>query len=150
MDFQNFTQPSELERNSFIWSEARLVIAALALFLGGVPPVYKILPISAFYGLISSLLTIAWIISGLASAYLLYRWNAGGKILFGKKNSKDMWTFLVSVVSGLNLGIAGLLSKNIGMSISSNYGIFIIVGLLYLVSAAYLYSRWKGNGEKLF
>lgn len=149
MDFQKFMQPRELEKNSFLWSEIRLVVAAVALFIGGTPPVLKITPY-ALYGFVSSLLTIAWIVSGLASLYLLYRWNGAGKMLFGRKNTKDTAAFFVSVVSGVNLGVAGLLSKNIGMSISSNYGVFIIVGLVYLAAAFQLYSRWKANGEKLF
>jgi hypothetical protein len=135
-----------LERLSFLWSEARLVIAAAALFLGGVPPVLKILP---GVPLVGSLLTLAWLISGIASLYLLYRWYTGGQTLFGGKETKDMVAFFVMTISGLNLGIAALW-QNIGMSISSNYIIFLAVGILYLLAALHLYRRWVAHDESLF
>lgn len=150
MDIKKHTYPDKLERCSFIWSEARLIIAAAALFLGGIPPVIKFLPILQFYGLASSLLTLAWIISGLAAGYLLYRWYNAQQTVFGGKDMKDTAAFFVMVVSGLNLGIAGLLGTNIGMRISMNKVVFIIVGLLYLVAAYHLYTRFKARGEKVF
>lgn len=139
---------NQLERYSFLWSEARLVIAAVALFIGGVPPLqaYGHLP----SGLTSSLLTIAWLISGLASGYLFYRWYTGNKMLFGRKENLDTAAFFVSVISGINLGVVGLLRTNIGMSISSNQMIFNLVGLLYIVSAGYLYKRWLSHGQRIF
>ena len=65
----------DLERNSFLWSEVRLIIAAVALFLGGLPPIYLVLPIPALFGFVRILLVLAWIVSGVASGYLLYRWH---------------------------------------------------------------------------
>lgn len=150
MDIKEHTHPDKLERYSFIWSEVRLVIAAVALFLGGIPPVIKFLPIPQFYGMVSSLLTACWIISGLAAGYLLYRWYVNHQMIFGGKGPRDTAMFFVSVVSGLNLGITGLLGKNIGMSISSNKIIFILVGVLYLLTAVHLFRRWKSSGEKVF
>lgn len=150
MTFQEHTTPEKLERYSFLWSEARLVIASIALFLGGVPPVKALNPIPAFYGLISSLLTLAWIISGVAAGYLLYRWHTGGKTLFHEKRQHDTLAFFVMVVSGLNLGLAGLISTNIGMSISSSRLIFTVVGVIYLMAAYYLYKRWNASGQKIF
>jgi len=144
---QAYTKPENLEKWSFLWSEARLVLAAIALFLGGVPLAYKILPSFAF---VWSLLNLAWIISGIASAYLLYRWYTGGQKLFGKKDNKDTAAFFISVVSGLNLGIVGIFGTNIGMSISSGTIIFIIVGLLYLAAAWHLCQQWNKSGKKLF
>ncbi len=135
-----------IEKYSFLWSEARLIIAAVALFMGGVPPVYRFLPIAA----IVSFLGLAWILSGVAAAYLLYRWQTSGQKLFGAKNQKDTGAFFVMVISGINLGLAGLLGKNIGMSISTNYIVFVLVGLLYLASAWYLYQRWNSHGQKIF
>ncbi len=151
MDIKEYTKPDSLEKYSFFWSEVRLVIAAIALFLGGIPPVLKILSSSSgLYSLVGSLLTLAWIISGVASAYLLYRWYIGGRMLFGGKDKKDMAAFLVASVSGLNLGLAGLLGSNIGMSISSSTFIFVLVGLLYLASAFYLWRRWNASGKRIF
>ncbi len=150
MDIKEHTHPDKLERYSFIWSEVRLIIAAVALFLGGVPPVLKFFPIPQFYRLVSSLLTLSWIVSGIAGGYLLYRWYTNHQIIFGGKGPRDTATFFVSVVSGLNLGIAGLLGRNIGMSISSNKIIFIFVGAVYLLAAVHLFRRWKASGEKIF
>ena len=150
MDIKEHTHPDKLERYSFLWSEVRLLIAAGALFLGGIPPVIKFLPIPQFYGIVSSLLTLSWVISGLAAGYLAYRWYATHQTVFGGKEIKDTAAFLVSVVSGLNLGLAGLLGKNIGMSVSTNKVVFIVVGLLYLAAAYHLFTRWKARGEKVF
>lgn len=147
MNLQQFSSPEQLERNSFLWSEVRLVIAAVALFLGGVPPAIYFIDNS---GLIWSLLKICWIISGAASVYLAYRWNKGGQTVFGGKDQKDLAAFAVSVVSGINLGLAGLLGNNIGMSIASGGAVFTVVGLLYLVCAYHLYQRWQAHGSRVF
>ena len=149
-NLKKYTQPNELEKLSFLWSQARLVVAAVALFIGGVPPLLAFNPIPGLYGLLSSLLTLAWIISGAASAYLLYRWQAGGQMLFGGKNQKDLAAFAVSIISGFNLGLTGLLKTNIGMSISSNQLIFIVTGLIYLAAAWHLFQRWNAKNQKVF
>jgi hypothetical protein len=146
MDIQQHTTPDRLERYSFIWSLVRLVVAAVALFLGGVPPV---LLIFRNVGIVGMLLTLSWIISGLAAVYLLYRWTKT-KTVFGGKQKYDVWTFFIMVVSGLNLGLVGILGTNIGMSISSNRIIFLLTGIIYLVSAYHLYTRWKSHGQKVF
>lgn len=150
MDIQHHTQPQMLEKYSFLWSEARLVIAAIALFLGGVPPIWYIIKAPVLWGLTSSLLTICWLISGAAAIYLLYLWNQNRQTVFGGKDQKDTWAFFISIVSGINLGLAGLIRRNIGMSISSNRIILLLVGLLYLAVAGYLYNRWSARGQKLF
>ena len=150
MDIKAHTTPANLDKYSFLWSEARLIIAAVALFIGGVPPVIYFNPFSGLYGPVSSLLHLAWIISGLASVYMLYRWNSIGKTLFGKKEKNDMYAFFVSVISGINLGLTGILGNNIGMSIASSRFVFAIVGLLYLASAGYLWKRWKAHSQKIF
>ena len=147
MNTSTFFQPSQLVRNSFYWSQARLVLAAVALFLGGTPAVIYFFPYS---GSLWSLLKVAWLVSGLASAYLGYRWYTGGQRVFGGKDQKDAAAFGVSVVSGLNLGITGLLGTNIGMSISSHSTVFIIVGAVYLAAAWHLHRRFKEKGENLF
>ena len=139
--------PAELLRYSFLWSKVRLVVAAIALFLGGIPPLRFVLSDSVFTSLI---LTVAWVLSGLASLYLLYRWMKAGQTLFGHKDSWDTAAFWVMVVSGLNLGIAGIFRINIGMTISSNYLLFVLVGLIYLASAYRLYTRYHAHGKHLF
>ncbi len=148
MDIKSyFSTPAQLERTSFLWSEARLLIAAVALFLGGVPPVVY------FFGSAGglwSLLKIAWIASGVASAYLGYRWYTGGQRVFGGKDQKDLAAFAVSVLSGLNLGWTGLSGNNIGMSISYSKTVFLITGVVYVVAAYQLWRRWKASGERLF
>jgi len=150
MDIQEHTKPHNLEKYSFLWSEARLIIAAAALFIGGTPVLYAINPFYGLMGLVNTILTITWILSGLASIYLLYRWNAENKMIFGGKDNLDMAAFFISIISGIHLGIAGLFGTNIGMMISSSYILFVIVAVLYLASAWRLYSRWSEKGKKLF
>lgn len=149
MDLKEHTTPDRLLRYSFLWSEARLVIAAIALFLGGIPPIMAILPAPGLYSIVGSLLTLAWIISGVAAVYLLYSWFTGGKRLFGGNAPLDSGAFFVMVVSGLNLGFAGIMGTNIGMNISMSRTVFAIVGVLYLAAALYLYRRWSASGQKL-
>lgn len=149
MDFQEHTKPEKLIKYSFIWSEVRLLIASLALFLGGVPPILRLNLFVGLYEIIGTLLTLCWIISGLASGYLLYKWNEVGRTVFGKKDTVNTIAFFIMIISGFNLGLAGILKTNIGMSISSNYTLFIVVGVLYIISAWRLYVQWKGNGQKL-
>lgn len=150
MSTHDFFKPHSLERNSFLWSQARLIIAAVALLLGGVPVLKFVIPFGFLNGLVGLVLILAWLASGLASGYLLYRWIKGNKILFGTKRPRDTAAFLVSVISGLNLGIVALLGRNIGMSITTNYIIFVIVAVLYIATAIYLQRRWKQAGERVF
>jgi len=150
MTFKEFSQPANLEKYSFLWSEARLVIASIALFKGGIPVLWILLPGMGTARLVQSLLTIMWIISGAAAVYLLYRWNGSKQMLFGKKDAKDTVAFFVSVVSGINLGIVGLAGRNIGMSLAPSYPLWVLAGLVYLAAAAYLYKRWTESGKKLF
>lgn len=138
--------PQTLERYSFLWTEARLVIAALSLLAGGVPIAALLLPSLLTF----SLLTWAWIISGLASGYLTYRWYQQGQTVFGGKDSKDLAAFFVSVISGINLGLTSFIGKNLGMSIVPNRLVYAAAGVLYLIAAYRLYTRWKARGEKLF
>jgi len=147
MDFRNH---HELERYSFLWSEVRLLVAAVALLLGGVPPIAYLLGSGAYAGVVGLLLKLAWIASGVAAVYLLYRWYVRGMKIFGQNNRKDTLAFGVMILSGINLGLVGLVGTNIGMSIASSRPIFIIVAVVYLFSAYYLYQRWRAHGEKLF
>src|SRR3989344_889571 len=133
MDINEHTTPNKLERYSFIWSEVRLVFAAIALFLGGYPLIIKLFSNPAFYRTIGAFLTLSWLISGMVSVYLLYRWGKSGRKVFG-----------------INLGLVVVFGQNIGMSILSNRLVFVIVGLLYLASAYHLYKRWKANSQKVF
>jgi len=150
MDINKHTQPHKLERYAFLWSEVRLVVAAAALFLGGTPPLAFIFRAPVFYSIVTGILSVSWIISGAASAYLLYRWAKGGKVLFGGKDKTTMYAFLVSVVSGINLGITGFTKTNMGMSLTSSKLLFIITGIVYLLSAYHLFKEWKGKGKKVF
>ena len=148
MDIKHHTHPDSLERYSFWWSEARLLVAAVALFVGGVPPIFLITPYPLL-GIAVMGLKIAWLISGLASVYLIYRWYNGGKV-FGGKDITDVLAFWVMVISGVNLGLTGILGQNPGMTISSGRTIFFVVGIIYVVTAAYLYRRWSAYGKKMF
>jgi len=146
MNWKKYTKRKNLDEYSFFWSEARLILAAVSLFVGGTPVIFAF----GYNPVFSSLLNLSWIISGAASLYLLYRWNQNHRKIFGGKDQKDMIAFFISIVSGLNLGVAGLLANNIGMSISSNRFVFIIVGILYLFAARHLFLRWKEHENKIF
>jgi len=141
---------NQLEQYSFFWSQARLILAAVALFLGGVPPLLFFSPLVGLYGIFGLVLKLCWIVSGLASLYLFSAWNGAGRKLFGQKDPLDVAAFFVSVISGINLGLAGILGINFGMTISSNYVVFVIMGLIYLLSAFQLYRKWKVSGNRLF
>lgn len=148
MSLQHHTHPDNLERYAFLWSEVRLLIAAIALLIGGVPPILYFFPFG--FGLITLLLKLSWIISGVASVYLLYRWFTGSQKLFGHKDTKDTVAFIIMTLSGINLGLVGLIGQNIGMSIASSYAVFVITAVIYLASAYHLYTRWNKSGQKLF
>lgn len=137
---------------AFWWTETRLVVAAAALFIGGTPPVYWFFSLVGLEGLplVSTGLTFAWIISGAVAAYLLWRWHRNKMMLFGVKKQLDRVAFLIAQVSGLNLGLVGLIGTNIGMSITSSYAMFIVVGLAYLWSAYHLHTEWKSFGGKFW
>jgi hypothetical protein len=150
MNLKEYSQPSQLERYSFLWSQARLVVAAVALFLGGVPVLQVILPYSLYYSVGGVVLTLSWIVSGVASGYMLYRWFSGRKMIFGGNAPLDTAAFFVSVVSGINLGLAGFTGSNIGMSMFSGRFIFAVVALVYLASAYHLFRRWSASGQKVF
>ena len=150
MDIKHHTHPDQLEKYSFLWSEARLLLAAIALFAGGVPAVYVVAPALGVFPIVRTLLTLGWIISDATSVYLLYRWNAKGRKVFGGDEKKDVAAFWVMIISGVNLGFAGLSGVNIGFSITSARLILIIVAFAYLASAWHLHKRWKSSGEKLF
>lgn len=127
-----------------------MVLAAIALFLGGVPVLRVVIPISFLAGLVGTILTLSWLISGVVSVYWLYRWNKGKKLLFGRRKRLDTVVFFIAVISGLNLGFAGLSGNNLGMIMSSSTSTFVIVGLLYLASAAYLLKQYRRHNEKIF
>lgn len=126
------------------------MIAAVALLIGGTPPILLLVPSVGLYGLIFTGLKLAWIMTGAASGYLAYRWYVGGQKLFGGNDTKDTAAFFVSIISGINLGLVGLLGQNIGMSIASGQIVFAVTGIVYLVAAGYLYMRWNAYGKKLF
>jgi len=149
MDIKEHTTPEKLEYYAFLWSEAKMVIAAVSLFFGAVPIAYKILGMNA----VSSLLPLFWLISGAASAYLLYCWHKGGQKVFGGKDTKDLTAFFVLVVTGLNLGLTAV-GGNIGMSLVFEMPVadilFKATAVVYLIAAWYLWQRWNANGQKLF
>lgn len=147
MDINHHLQPQRLQRYCFLWSQARQVLAAVALFVGGIPTVVYFFPSSSF---LASLLTPTWLISGFASAFLLYRWNEGGRKLFGGTDQKDMIAFLISGVTGINLGLAGLLGTNFGMTIASGRTIFFVTGVVYVWTVWHLQKRWNESGQRLF
>jgi len=151
MDLKEHTKPENLLRYSFMWNQLRLFVAALSLIFGGFPIIFSLFSSSS--SMVGSLLTIAWIISGLSAAYLLYAWNQGGRKIFGGVDMKDQVALFIAIFSGLHLGLAGFTGTNIGMKVvpySMLTFVLIVTGILYLWSAWHLHTRYKANGEKLF
>jgi len=144
----HLSRTEQLECYAFWWSEIRLIIAGVALMLGGIPPLFLVLP--GMYALTMPLLKLCWIISGVVALYLGYRWYEKKMVIFGGKDNWDSVAFAIAIVTGLNLGITGLFGTNIGMSIIGGRIVFLIVGLLYLVVAYYLNSRWRKRGKLVF
>ncbi len=144
----HLNKTEQLECYAFWWSEIRLIIAGVALLMGGIPPLFLVLP--GMYALTNPLLKICWIISGLAALYLGYRWYEKKMVIFGGKDNTDSTAFALMIVTGLNLGFTGLSGTNIGMSIIGGRVIFFIAGVIYLVTAYYLNKRWKQNHKKVF
>ncbi len=106
MNFKHHTTPGKLEEYAFKWSQLRLIIAAVTLVISAPTPiVFELLSSSSSGGLISTLLTVCWLITGAASLYMLYRWNTSGQKVFGKRDPKDTVAFFISVVTGINLGL---------------------------------------------
>lgn len=142
--------PDRLERYAFLWSELRLLFAAVALLIGG-KPVLLALPLPfGLFGFMWNILHFTWIISGIAVGYLCYRWLQCGKRLFGKQEKIDRNAFLFLVVTGINLGLTGLFGTNIGMSLVTSKAIYFLAGVVYLLVAAYLWKRWKEMGQIMF
>lgn len=148
MEHNSSTQLGQLERYAFLWSLARLVIAALSLFFGAMPFMYRL----GLSGL-GSFLELFWLVSGVAALYLGYLWYTRGMKVFGESDTKTKVLFLILVLSGLNLGWASI-GGNIGMSIVG-YGAFAgiiykLTALVYLYTAYTLWKEWKANAEQLF
>ncbi len=141
-------RPATLVRYAFYWSQARLLIAAAALFLGGVPPLIYLFPAFADVG--ANILYVFWIVSGIVSAYLLYHWLRADQKLFGHQDYWDLAAFWVSIISGINMGFNGIFHINIGMRISTDPTVFMIVGVIYLLAALRLFTRYRGHSNKLF
>ncbi len=145
----HLNKTEQLECYAFWWSEIRLIVAGVALLIGGVPPIYLIAP-AGLFGLARLGLVICWIISGVAALYLGYRWYEKKMVIFGGKDNWDSAAFALLIVTGLNLGLAGVFGTNIGMSIIGGRLIFFLVGILYLVVAYHLNKRWRKNGKLVF
>jgi len=141
--------PDTLATAAFLWSEARLVIAAVALVVGG-PPALVFFSIAPIYGLLVLLVKLSWIISGAASLYLAYRWFTAKGYVFDRTTRKDGAMLLVAIVSGINLGLTGILQVNPGLSLFTGYIFSLIGAVLYVYAAYHLYQRWEECGRKLF
>ncbi len=143
------THPDSLARYAFLWTEARLAISVVALILG-TPPAVLLFSFGPLYGFVWMFLKIAWIISGVASAYLLYRWHAAQWYVFDKTTTKDTVALAIAIVSGFNLGLTGLIGQNPGMTIFSGYGFWLLGAALYAFAAYHLYTRYQQSGQKIF
>ncbi len=146
MDMNEHTKPENLLKYAFYYNEVRLVLAAITLLLGKMSPVLMYFYIPLVSSLAGALMTLAWILAGVAAGYLLYLWWQGGKTLWGTDDIKDRVAFAIAIISGLHLGWAGLFGVNIGMSVLPMLNIVMpVAGLLYLWSAWHLFHRYKAN-----
>lgn len=145
MDIEAHTQPDSLERYAFWWLMALLVFSAAAMFMDARPALTLIVGYSAW-----SLLKLAWIVSGAAAVYLVYRWNQTGKKVFGGDDSKDKLAFWFMILTGLNVGLTGVTGNNIYLSIFYGSLVYVATGVACLAAAYHMHTRWKANGEKLF
>ncbi len=149
MDIQEHTKPANLLRYSFLWNEARLVIAAISLLWGATPVMSRFM--SSGYGLY----IVLSVISGLVALYLLYEWHKRGRKLFGGNDTIDLVAFMIATLSGVHLGLSALFSTNFIMSALGYSGFFFTIavyagGILYLWSAWHLHKRYKEKEEQLF
>lgn len=147
MDIASHTTSSNLQRYSFFILLALLVLSAGALFLGGRPPVTLITGNSSMAW---SLLNVSWIVSGAAAVYLGYQWLQHNKQIFGDNDTKDTVAFGFMILSGLNIGILGVLNINLYFQLVAGYVAFIITGAASLACAGYVFKRWQESGETLF
>jgi uncharacterized membrane protein YuzA (DUF378 family) len=153
MDFKKLTQPDSLEKWSFLWSIVRMCSGTVSFLLGGFPFLQWLLPAGSpfvLFRIVGGFITLTWIISGVVTGYLLYRWFTAGKMLFGQKNRLDLVAFAVLIVSGINTGLAGLISWNIGLSILRFYPMLVVAALIDISAAGYLLWKWNKSGRKLF
>ena len=136
----DYMNPANLVRYAFYWTMAQMAITVLALLMGGYPPVFYIL---GYGSLVTLGLKLAWIMSGAAAAYLLYRCYKNKHKIFTKETPYDKPAFLFAIITGLNLGVVGLLNKNIAMMITSSGVIYNLVAVAYVVAIIYLWRRWS-------
>jgi hypothetical protein len=134
---------------AFFWTLARLCISVVALLIGS-PPALILFSFEPAYGFAWLFLRLSWIISGVAASYLLYRWLTAKGYVFDKATRKDTIALAVAIVSGLNLGFAGLFGTNIGLSFFTAYLFWLIGAGFYAWSAHHLFTRFRQSGNKLF
>lgn len=146
MDLNEHKKPENLLKYAFYYNEARLVLAGITLLIGKMSPVLIYFYIPVITVLAALLMSIAWILAGVAAAYLLYLWFKAEKKLWGEDNPTDRAAFAIAIISGLHLGWAGLTGTNIGFAILPFLGLVMpLAGLLYLWSAFHLGKRFKAN-----
>lgn len=140
------TAAERIEYYAFMWSMARMALAAIALLLGGMPlAVYvsQLIDASFAYEIVRPLLSLSWILSGLAALYLLYRWSLNEYRIFNSTDRNKRIAIIVLIVSGINLSLTPILSKNIGISIAFGAPFYQLI--LYAGAAVYLwvlFSLW--------
>ena len=147
MDLDTHTSSSSLERYSFYVLLALLVFSAVALFLGGRPPITLITGSSS---VVWQLLSLGWLLSGVSAGYLAYQWAQNKKQLFGRSDIEDTLAFVFMIAAGLNLGITGATGVNIFLDLFMGRLSYIVTGVLCIGVAGYLYKQWQKNDDALF
>lgn len=135
-----------LDRLAIWWSLVRMVLVASVLLFGAVPLLGQLVFLSPFVPWL-------WVVSGLFSVYLGYRWFVSDMKLVSHNDLLSTLSFLLVILSGLNLGLASF-SQNFGMFLVEDVLMsdFIVkaVGVLYLLVAGYLYRQWSESGYLSF
>jgi len=96
-----------------------------------------------------SLLDIAWIVSGIAAGYLVYEWLQHSRQVF-RGNRNATYAFWFMILTGVNVGIAGILGPNLFLNIFSSSLFHYVTGALCLFAAIYLFIAWRRSGGVIF
>lgn len=135
-----------LDRLAIWWSLMRMVLVASILLFGYVPLLGGLSFMAPFVPWL-------WMVSGLVSIYLAYRWFVSDMKLLNETDILATAAFWLMIISGLNLGLASF-GDNFGMAIVADVPmsdlILKAVGVAYLLSVGFLYRKWSQSGLLFF
>lgn len=146
IDWETHLKPGNLERCAFYWLWGLLLVSALALLVGVNQPHPKF-----FRPLYWPMQELAWLLSGIAAVYLVYRWQQADRQLFpdGKIHfvNKDKLAFWLMILTGLNVGLTSVIGHNIFLSLFWDRLIHGVVMIACLAAAYHLHLRYHAVGS---